>query len=736
MWHMVRNAHNLQSLDISGNAISVGMLKNLIDALMSNADRGMFTELDLSECGLTDKGAAILAQALKHHPTLATVYLDGNSISRRALTLVNKAAHSSSSSFRPGRVNSNVEQPILYEESDQGRVRDSCLAWLLWPELGALTIMFPVCAQFFKLTGGITLAKGSAPAFNSLNSALHGGGSLTEGSIAHASASNSPSNSAAAKRRFQRLRGNADDDNGGGGTLELAAAAHSDAEGRHQATDSLVHRAKPWGEQSAPVVQSSDYTERWVQPAIGGVLQASFHEVTLQLFPKHSDDPVSFADVVFGLASVRRFLKQQVARQRARTGRSRKQKAKRAGQSEDGGGKAAAGGGDSTAATGDTAAKASKEQAAQQPSVTEEGEGNTSGAGGEGKAATPQPSATASGGSKSLAGQLRAAAATAVASGSDSTANKPAAKAGLSAMSMASVARIVTSTKRRVQALKLKHAEENGLRGASLSKTLTARLQGSRPYSKPTSPATPKHSPSPRSPHTPRASRKPGTPLTPGSMGRSRSPVKRRTPGAAQTPTSPTRRPMMRGSPIATPKASTSRPTMDLLHKLRRGMVHVSIGKVSDKGVTALPNLTGSVQLLGTCVHVDTSEGTLLLGGVSCVMFVPPTLLGVYNVSRVVWCGVGCDEPMLQSTKPALLKLHHGFVAKPARACQVLYFPGYPATIPNGHLELYQWQRIPDKYVTYVLCCAVPGIGAGGGGTSHMAYRRGCGAASRAGLCM
>jgi len=56
VWHMIRTATGLRSLDMSGNRLSVPVVKSLVTALMSNAGRGLFTELDLSETGLTDKG--------------------------------------------------------------------------------------------------------------------------------------------------------------------------------------------------------------------------------------------------------------------------------------------------------------------------------------------------------------------------------------------------------------------------------------------------------------------------------------------------------------------------------------------------------------------------------------------------------------------------------------------------------------------------------------------------------
>ena len=114
-----------------------------------------------------------------------------------------------------------------------------------------------------------------------MNSALGSGDNLVEGSIAHAAAA--PGATAARTQARQKRRSTSGDSSPVGGTLELAAAASTAAEGRGQATDSLVHRAKPWGVQPAPVVQTSDYTERWIKPQIGGVLEASFHDVTVQV---------------------------------------------------------------------------------------------------------------------------------------------------------------------------------------------------------------------------------------------------------------------------------------------------------------------------------------------------------------------------------------------------------------------------------------------------------------------
>ena len=57
----------------------------------------------------------------------------------------------------------------------------------------------------------------------------------------------------------------------------------------------------------------------------------------------------------------------------------------------------------------------------------------------------------------------------------------------------------------------------------------------------------------------------------------------------------------------------------------------------------------------------------------------------------------------VQSSRAALLKLHHGFIAKPAKALGVVFFPGYPDHIPNGHLSLYTWQQVPASLITYVV---------------------------------
>lgn len=55
----------------------------------------------------------------------------------------------------------------------------------------------------------------------------------------------------------------------------------------------------------------------------------------------------------------------------------------------------------------------------------------------------------------------------------------------------------------------------------------------------------------------------------------------------------------------------------EVLRRLRQGAVRIAVGRVTNKGVTALPRPHGSLMLLGTCVHVLSSGGVLALDAVS-----------------------------------------------------------------------------------------------------------------------
>ena len=72
----------------------------------------------------------------------------------------------------------------------------------------------------------------------------------------------------------------------------------------------------------------------------------------------------------------------------------------------------------------------------------------------------------------------------------------------------------------------------------------------------------------------------------------------------------------------------------EVLRRLRQGAVRIAVGRVTNKGVTALPRPHGSLMLLGTCVHVLSSGGVLALDAVSlnhccmpcsCTTFTLPT---------------------------------------------------------------------------------------------------------------
>lgn len=77
---MIRANIDLESLDLSGNRLTIKDVRMLVGALDANKERKRLTKLGLAKTGFSDEGCEVLAELMCQHASLANVDLQSNAI--------------------------------------------------------------------------------------------------------------------------------------------------------------------------------------------------------------------------------------------------------------------------------------------------------------------------------------------------------------------------------------------------------------------------------------------------------------------------------------------------------------------------------------------------------------------------------------------------------------------------------------------------------------------------------